>query len=259
MKHSKNKYPLQEKGEIKTKDELAKMRIAGQISALAMREVEKALKPRVTTEQLDKIVEDVFKKSGAEPSFKTVGSYQYSICATPNDWVVHGLPGNYELKAGDIVGIDLGALYRGYHSDMAQTFAVGKVNPKVKDFLETGERALWRAIKTATAGSRVGDISNVIQTEVERKGFSVVKELVGHGIGRSLHEEPLIPGRGYKGTGPHLHEGMTIAIEIIYNFGKPQIVLLEDGWTIASRDGSLAGLFERTVEITSEGPVVLTA
>lgn len=243
----------------KTKEEIRIIREAGRISALAMKEVEKFIRPGNTTLQIDKVVESVFKKHGADSAFKKVENYQYSICSTPNDWVVHGIPADYKLKDGDIVGIDLGALYKGYNSDMADTFTVGNVGPETKKFLETGEKALWQAIKQAKPGNHVGDISNKIQTIVEGAGYSVVRELVGHGVGKELHEEPMIPGRGKKGTGLRLEEGMVIAVEVIYNLGKPGIVMLPDGWTIATKDGSLAGLFERTIAITKKGPVVLTA
>lgn len=244
---------------LKTKQEIEIMRSAGRISALAMKEVEKNIKPGITTLELDQIVERIFEKNGAEAAFKKVENYQHSICSTPNDWVVHGIPGNYKLKEGDIIGIDLGALYKGYNSDMAQTFCVGTVSPEAKEFLVVGEKALQEAIKEAKVGNRVGDISSKIQSIVEGAGYSVVKELVGHGVGKELHEDPMIPGRGQKGTGEVLKEGLVIAVEIIYNLGKANIVMLDDGWTIATRDSSLAGLFERTVAITSKGPVVLTA
>lgn len=244
---------------LKTKEEIAKMRRAGQVAALAMKEVEKVIKPGITTLEIDKLVESVFKREGAQSAFKRVEGYKFSICSTPNDWVVHGLPDNEPLKDGDIVGIDLGCYIEEFNSDMAQTFPVGKVSEKVKEFLETGEKALNEAIKEAKVGNRIGDISNKIQTIVEGKGFSVVKEFVGHGVGRELHEEPWIPGTGKKGTGEKLHEGLVIAVEVIYNQGKRAVEMLPDGWTIVTKDGSLAGLFERTVAITDKGPVVLTS
>ncbi len=244
---------------LKTKQEIAIMRQAGRISALAMAQVAKKIAPGVTTLELDNLVESIFKANGAESAFKKVEDYQYSICATPNDWVVHGIPDKTALKVGDIVGIDLGAYYQGFNSDMAQTFIVGKVAPEVERFLKIGEETLKNAIAQAKVGNFVGDISATIQEGIEGAGYSVVKELVGHGVGRVLHEDPMIPGRGKKGTGKVLEEGLVIAVEIIYNQGKPQVVLLDDGWTIASGDGSLGGLFERTIAITSNGPVILTA
>ncbi len=243
----------------KTKAEIDLIKTAGRISALAMKEVEKYLKPGVTTLEIDKIVEDIFKKNGAESAFKKVEKYKYSICATPNDWVVHGLPDDIKIENGDIVGIDLGALYKGYNSDMAQTFIIGEVSAETRKFLKVGEDTLWKAIDQARIGNHIGDISATIQENIEGVGYSVVRELVGHGVGKSLHEDPMIPGIGKKGKGALIEVGLVIAVEIIYNQGKPQIVLLEDGWTIATKDGSLGGLFERTIVVTKKGPVVLTA
>lgn len=244
---------------LKTEKEITIMREAGRISAMAMKEVEKKLKPGINTLELDKIVEVVFKENSAQSAFKKVEDYKYSICATPNDEVVHGLPSNYQLRNGDIIGIDLGALYQGYNSDMAETFVIGQVPPQTMNFLAKGKEALLQAIKQAQIGNKIGDISNTIQTIIEGAGYSVVRELVGHGVGKSLHEDPMIPGRGKKGSGASLEEGMVIAIEVIYNQGKPDVKMLADGWTIATKDGSLAGLFERTIAITKKGPVVLTA
>lgn len=234
------------------------MRQAGRIAAQALSEVEKHIKIGTNIKELDEIAEKVIDDMGAEASFKKVAGYKYCICATPNAQVVHGIPGDYTLKGGDIVGVDLGAYYKGYHSDMAHTYSVGKVDSKKVKFLETGKKALFEAIKEAKVGNKIGDIGNKIQTMVEESGYSVVKELVGHGVGKDLHEDPLVPGIGKKGTGPVLKEGMVLAIEVIYNMGKRNVVLLEDGWTITTRDDSLSGLFERTIAVTKKGPVVLT-
>lgn len=243
----------------KTKQEIELIRKAGNISAQAMVEVEKKLKPGVSTLEIDEAVEKIFKKNGADSAFKKVNKYKHSICATPNDSVVHGIPDQAQLKDGDIVGIDLGALYKGYNSDMAQTFVIGSVPETTRKFLEVGERTLWKAVDQARIGNHIGDISATIQANIESCGYSVVRELVGHGVGKELHEDPMIPGIGNKGKGELIKEGLVIAVEIIYNQGKPQIVLLDDGWTIATRDGSLSGLFERTIVVTKKGPVVLTA
>ena len=243
---------------LKNSKEIEIMRQAGEITARALEEVEKNIKIGVDTKKLDEIAEIVIRRAGAEPSFRKVEGYKYCICATPNDLVVHGIPRRYRLKAGDIIGIDLGAYFKGYHSDMAHTYLIGQDDPEKKKFLRIGEETLWRAIKEARVGNKIGDISNVIQTNVERAGYSVVRELAGHGVGRDLHEDPLVPGRGKKGTGPDIKEGMVLAIEIIYNMGKPQVSLLADGWTIATKDRGLSGLFERTIAVTKKGPVVLT-
>ena len=243
---------------LKNSNEIEIMREAGRIAALALAEVESHIKIGVSTKELDKIAQSVILKNKAESSFKKVKGYKYSICATPNDRVVHGIPGNYKLKKGDVIGIDLGAFYKGYHSDLAHTYIVGGDGGNKKKFLNVGERALWKAISKAKVGNKIGDISNEIQNTIEGAGYSVVKELVGHGVGKELHEDPLVPGIGKKGIGVEIKEGMVLAIEIIYNMGKPDVSLLSDSWTIVSKDSSYSGLFERTVAITKKGPVVLT-
>ena len=243
---------------LKTKNEIEIMRRAGQITAAAMVAVSKKIQPGIKTSELDNIAEEVIKKLGGGSSFKKVKGYKHSICVTPNDWVVHGIPGNYTLVSGDVIGIDVGAYYKGFHSDMAQTYAVGKVDEKAEKFLSAGKRALDEAIKKVKIGSKIGDISNTIQEIVEGAGYSIVRELVGHGVGRDLHEDPLIPGIGKKGTGTQIKEGMVLAVEIIYNLGSQKIQLLDDGWSISTKDGSISGLYERTVTPTKKGPLVLT-
>ena len=234
------------------------MEKAGQISAAALGEVAKNVRPGIKCVELDKIAESRIRKMGAESSFKKVEGYRHSVCTTPNDWVVHGIPGNYVLREGDIIGVDLGAYYKGFHSDVAQTFSVGEVSSEKKKFLKVGEACLGKVVKNVKPGGRIGDISASIQGIIEGAGFSVVRELVGHGVGRSLHEDPLIPGIGKKGTGEEIKEGMVLAIEVIYNQGKHTIQLLPDGWSVSTRDGSLSGLFEWTVAATRKGPLVLT-
>lgn len=231
---------------------------AGQIAASALRQIAKNVRPGVKVNDLDKIADEKIKSFGAESSFKKVNGYQYTICTTPNDWVVHGIPENYVLKEGDILGVDLGAYFEGFHSDLAYTFPVGKVSDERRKFLATGEKALQAAVKKVKIGGRIGDISETIQHTVERAGYSVVKELVGHGVGRNLHEDPLVPGIGKKDTGEKIEEGIVLAVEVIYNQGKPQVQLLPDGWSIATKDGLLAGLFETTVAATKKKPLVLT-
>ena len=231
---------------------------AGQIAANALRQVAKNIRPGVKVSDLDKITEEKIKNLGAESSFKKVNGYQYTICVTPNDWVVHGIPGNYVLREGDILGVDLGAYFKGFHSDLAYTFPVGKIDNERRKFLATGEKALQAAVKKVRIGGRIGDISETIQNMVESAGYSVVRELVGHGVGRNLHEDPLIPGIGKRGTGEKIEDGMVLAVEVIYNQGKPQVQLLPDGWSIATKDGLLAGLFESTVAATKKEPLVLT-
>ena len=244
---------------LKTAKEIKIMQKSGRIAALAMRGVSKNIQPGVTSLDLDKIAEDLIIKLGAKPSFKMVQGYKYTICATPNYRVVHGIPGNKKLRNGDILGIDLGAYYKGFHSDMAKTFAVGKISNDNSLFLSVGEKTLNKAIGEVKIGSCVGDISNLIQENIERSGYSVVREFVGHGVGRELHEDPLVPGVGEKGTGPQIKEGMVLAVEVIYNKGGRQVSILSDGWTVETNDKLDSGLFELTVAATKKGPLVLTS
>jgi methionyl aminopeptidase len=243
---------------LKKLEEIKIIAEAGQIAATALEQVAKNIKPGVKTRELDLIAEEVIRDAGAESSFKKVKGYNYSTCLTPNNLVVHGVPGSYVLKEGDILGVDLGAYYRGFHSDLAATFPVGEIDNEKKKFLSVGKKALREAINEAVIGGRVGNISNRIQKIIEGAGYSVVRELAGHGVGRSLHEDPLIPGIGRRGSGEELKEGMVLAIEVIYNLGQLGVQLLADGWTIATSDGSISGLFEHTVAVTKEGPLVLT-
>lgn len=243
----------------KTKEEIALMRKSGEICAKALLQVLQKVAPGVTTLELDTIANKAIKKQGAEISFQTVDKYPYTICVSVNDEVVHGLPTKYKLQSGDIIGIDIGALYKGWHSDLAETVTVGNVNPKTKAFLKTGKQALRAAITQANPGNHIGDISSAMQRVVEGNGYAVVRALTGHGVGRELHEEPAIPCFGNTGKGELLTENMVIAIEVIYNMAKSDVVWKnDDGWTISTADGSLSGLFERTVAITKNGPEVLT-
>lgn len=242
----------------KTTEEIIQMKKSGQIAAQALKKVLDHIKPGVKCSELDKIAEIEIKKMGAGSSFKTVDDYRYTICTTINEQVVHGIPNDRVLEEGDIIGIDIGALYKKYHSDLAITVAVGKISSETEKFLKIGKNTLIEAIKEAKVGNTIGDISETIQTKIEGSRYSIVKNLTGHGVGRELHEEPMIPGFGKKGTGPKLEENMTIAIEIIYTKGKGDVVIESDDWTISSQDKSLGGLFEQTVAITKNGPIVLT-
>ncbi|MCL5411987.1 MAG: type I methionyl aminopeptidase [Patescibacteria group bacterium] len=245
---------------LKSQEDIQKMRTGGKIAAKVMQELIAKADAETTTLALDKLAEELIKKFGGEPSFKKVLGYHHTLCTTVNDQVVHGLPGNYTLKNGDLLGIDLGVYYQGFHTDTSTSFIIGSYDGQEKRrFLEAGQRALKKAIEKARVGNHVGDISYAIQKEVERAGYSVVRELVGHGVGRELHEDLRIPGRGRPGTGPKILEGMTLAIEVIYNKGSHQVMVLPDGWTIVTSDGEISGLFEHTVAVTSQGPVVLTS
>jgi methionyl aminopeptidase len=258
---------------VKTPNEILVMAQGGKILAEVLSKVLSKVEPGVSELELDNLAEKLIKEKGAEPGFKKVRGYKHTICVSTNDVVVHGVPTGYRLKVGDIIGIDCGVYYKGFNTDMAQTLSVksqissrlnrdkSQSEDEIDRFLEIGKRALEEAIKVAKIGNRVGNISKTIQGIVEGAGYSVVRSLVGHGVGRSLHEEPEVPGYLNKRIEktPFLIEGLTIAVEIIYNVGKKDVVYANnDGWSIKSKDNSLSGLFERTIAITKDGPLVLT-
>ncbi|MCL5113668.1 MAG: type I methionyl aminopeptidase [Patescibacteria group bacterium] len=256
--------------DIKTPEEIKTMREGGRILSLVLFKLLQNIKPGVSELEIDRLAEELILKNGAKPGFKKVKGYKNSICVSTNGVVVHGVPTSYKFREGDIVGIDCGVFYKGFHTDMAETILVGaEVAPPLRGsprretakFLETGKRALNEAIKMAKVGNRVGHISKTIQSIVEGEGYSVVRSLVGHGVGKKLHEEPEVPGFlvGPIEKTPKLRPGMTIAIEAIYNMGKSDVAYAnKDGWTIKTADGSVSGLFERTIVIAKEGPVILT-
>ncbi len=233
------------------------MREGGKIAALALKKALEASMEGVSGIEIDKIAAETIYKKGGDLSYKTVPGYKYATCITVNEQVVHGIPTESKLHKGDVVSIDLAVEYKGWHTDTAWTVLVGKNADKEK-FLNTGEEALQLAIKQAVEGKRIGDISCAIQNKVEGEGYSVVRSLVGHGVGRSLHEDPEVPGYGKANTGMVLKSGMTLAIEVIYTQGLPDVALDKDGWTFVSADGSLAGLFEMTVLVGKEKTEVLT-
>ncbi|MBI4038276.1 type I methionyl aminopeptidase [Candidatus Daviesbacteria bacterium] len=233
------------------------LKSSGAISAAALKKAILSIKPGVSELELDKIAREEIYRLGGDLSYKTVPDYNYATCITVNDQVVHGIPTNRKIKMGDLVSIDLASTYKGWHTDTAWTILVGKDLQKEK-FIRAGEEALWQGVSQAVAGNRVGDISHAIQSKIESEGYSVVRSLVGHGVGKRLHEEPEIPGFGQKGTGPLLYFGMSLAIEVIYTEGKPDVILEKDGWTVSSADGSLGGLFEMTVIVGKGKPQILT-
>jgi len=212
----------------------------------------------VTTSELDRLAEEFIRSQGGRPSFKGYRGFPASICSSVNDQVVHGIPGPRELKDGDIVGIDVGVELEGYHGDAAWTFPVGEVSDEAKRLLQVTREALAMGIAQARPGGRIGDISHAVQSHVEAAGFSVVRELVGHGIGREMHEEPQVPNYGPPGRGPRLMVGQVLAIEPMVNIGGAEVVTGSDGWTIATRDGSLSAHFEHTVAVGATGPVILS-
>jgi len=235
------------------------MKQGGQIAASVMEKILKSIKPGLSKSQLDTLAREEIINLGAQPSFMTVPGYHWATCITINEEVVHGVPNEDGIKEGDLVSLDLGILWKDFHTDLARTIGVGDISLEKKDFLETGRVALERAIGVCRVGAQVGDISQTIQGLIEGKRYQVVRVLTGHGIGRKLHEDPQIPGFRQKDKGPILKEGMTLAIEVIYSMGKSEVCYKgNDGWTLRTRDGSLAGLFEDTVAITKDGPIVLT-
>lgn len=242
---------------------LEAMRRGGKITVSVLRQLLDAARPGVKTGQLDELAERLVFEAGGRPSFKSVQGYHWTTCINVNDGVVHGIPSDYRLNRGDVLSIDLGTLYMGFHTDCAWTIVVGEgpVKPEISKFLRTGEEALTEAVKEARLGNRVGHISATIEKTVASLGYSVVRDLVGHGVGRELHQKPQIPGlleRPLAKTSK-LHLGMTLAIEIIYTMGSPRVKTdKKDGWTVKTADHSLAGLFEHTVAILKTGPEILT-
>lgn len=243
----------------RSKGELELMRKSGEITAKALKAVLKAVKPGGSLIELDKIAEAEIRRLGAQPSFMTVPGYSWTTCLTINNEVVHGIPREIVLKKGDLFSCDIGAVLNGWHTDAAWSVIVGDEKDAAKEkFLKAGEQAMWQGISQASSGSRIGDIGAAMQKVVEGAGYSVVRSLVGHGIGKKLHEDPEVPGFGKPGKGLPLKKDMTIAIEAIYNQGEPDVVLDNDGWTISTKDGSWGGLFEMTLIVGGEEAEVLT-
>ena len=239
------------------------MRCAGTVVATVKVRLMEAIAPGVTTLELDRIAEDEIARSGATPSFKgymgvAATPFPATICTSLNEEIVHGIPGNRVLQEGDVISVDVGAIVEGFHGDSAFTVGVGQIPEETQRLLDSTKEALNRGMARATAGARVGDISSAVQSYAEGRGYSVVRQYVGHGIGRALHEEPQVPNYGKSGQGALLRKGMTIAIEPMLNVGGWETVQLEDGWTVRTADGKLSAHFEETVAITGAGPEVLT-
>src|ERR1700678_4514576 len=231
---------------------------AGLLLASVHDEIERSIRPGVSTAELDKLAERFIRSHGATPTFKGYRGFPGSICASPNAMVVHGIPGAYRLKTGDSISVDVGVTLDGWVADAARTFAVQPLDAKVRKLLDTTERSLHAGVAQCRPGNRMGDVSNAIQRVIEGNGFSVVRSLVGHGVGRSMHEDPQVPNYGKPGKGPLLDEGMVLAIEPMTTAGRPAVRVGGDGWAIYSQDDSLAAHFEFTVAVTAEGPRVLT-
>ena len=244
---------------VRVEEKVEGVRAAAQVVARALREVGRAIRPGVTTAELDRIAETVIRDSGARPAFKGYRGFPASICPSVNEEVVHGIPGPRALESGDIVGIDVGAELHGWYGDAARTFAVGDVSDEASRLMRVTEEALGLGAAQARAGNRVGDISHAVQSHVERHGFSVVRDLVGHGIGSEMHEEPSVPNYGSAGKGPKLLVGMVLAIEPMVNAGGSAVVTRSDGWTVATKDGRWSAHFEHTVAVGPDGPEILSA
>ena len=244
---------------LKTARELQIMKEACRISAGALQTAGKAVEPGVTTAELDKLAEDYIRSQGGEPNFKNYEGYPATACISINNEVIHGIPTKKRvLKAGDIVSIDLGAKFQGYHGDNAATFACGDISVEAKRLIDTTRESLYEGIRAAVAGGRIGDIGSTIQRYCEERGFSVVREYTGHGVGKQMHEDPSVPNYGTPGRGVRLLPGMTIAIEPMINQGKASVKTLSNGWTVKTTDGKLSAHFEHTIAITQDGAVILT-
>ena len=243
---------------VKNKRELQAMREACVISARALKLAGEAVQPGVTTAEIDREVRRYIESTGAKPSFLGYGGFPASACISVNNVVIHGIPDKRVIKAGDIVSVDVGAFYNGYHGDNAATFAAGEVSPEAQALMDATRESLYEGIKAAAEGSRIGDIGAAVQRYVEVRGYSVVRQFVGHGVGANLHEDPSVPNFGTPGRGPRLLPGMTLAIEPMVNAGVSEVKILGDGWTTVTADGSLSAHFEHTIAITPDGPVILT-
>src|SRR5918998_4487520 len=242
----------------KTPEQIEQMAKAGAVQARCLRMLRSKARPGVTTDELDLAAEKFIRSQGGEPSFLGYRGFPGSICASPNSMVVHGIPGPYELKRGDLISLDVGVTYDGWVADAAVTVPVGEVTPEAQRLLDTTEASLHAGVAQAVAGNHLGDVSHAIQTTVEAEGFSIIRSLVGHGIGRDMHEDPQIPNFGEPGRGPLLEPGMVLAIEPMVNAGGPQVRMGDDHWAVYSQDSSLAAHFEFTVAVTEDGPRILT-
>ncbi|MEA3431792.1 MAG: type I methionyl aminopeptidase [candidate division WOR-3 bacterium] len=245
---------------IKSDREIEIMKEGGKVLKELLLLLKENVREGVTTKELDRLAERFIKKSGGRPAFKGYNGFPASICTSVNEVVIHGIPGDYELKNGDIIGIDVGVSYKGYFTDTAYTFSVGKIDGLKEKLIKATKKSLYAALNKARAGNRLSDISNAVQTCVESYGFSVVREFCGHGVGEELHEDPQIINYGPPGRGPILKAGMTIAIEPMINAGTPDVAILKDGWTVVTKDDSPSAHFEHTIAIASDGkePIIIT-
>ena len=243
---------------IKNSRELAAMREACIISARALKLGGEAVEPGITTAEIDRLIRKYIESQGAKPSFLNYGGYPASACISVNETVIHGIPDKRVIKAGDIVSIDVGAYFNGFHGDNAATFGAGDITPEAEALMTATRESLYEGIAAAQAGNRIGDIGAAVQRYVEMRGYSVVRQFVGHGVGTNLHEDPSVPNFGTPGRGPRLLPGMTLAIEPMVNQGGSDVEVLSDGWTTVTKDRKLSAHFEHTIAITTDGPVILT-
>ncbi|MDO5572006.1 MAG: type I methionyl aminopeptidase [Bacteroidales bacterium] len=244
---------------LKTDDEIEFMSESNQLVGMTLGEIAKWVQPGITTRRLDEIAEQFIRDNGAVPGFKGYGGFPSTLCISVNDKVVHGFPSDYELKDGDIISVDCGVVKNGFNGDSAYTFPVGEVSQETMKLLKTTKESLYIGISKATVGNRIGDIGSAIQDYCEQRGFSVVRELCGHGIGKKLHEDPDVPNYGKKGTGTLLKSGMCICIEPMINAGVKNILMERDGWTVRTRDGKPSAHFEHAIAIRPEGPQILSS
>jgi methionyl aminopeptidase len=243
---------------IKTEAQIKKIRLACKVVAEVLEKLSHEVRPGVSTRELDQLAEELIRKAGAKPAFLGYRGYKYATCLSVNEEVVHGLPSSRKLKEGDIIGVDVGSIVDGYYGDIARTFPVGRINKKTEHLVKTTRECLELGISKTRAGLTIGDIGSVIEAHAKKNGFSVVRDLFGHGVGVNLHEDPLVPNYGKPGQGPELKPGMVIAIEPMLNVGTHEIVTLADGWTVVTADGSLSAHFEHTIAVTEDEPEVLT-
>jgi methionyl aminopeptidase len=243
---------------LKSEDEIKRMAESCRIVAEVLEGIKKIVKPGITTKELDGFSESYIHSKRAVPAFKGYRGYPASMCTSVNEQVVHGIPSSIKLKEGDVISLDMGVYFKGFYGDAAVTLPVGKIDGNAERLLAVTEQALEAGVAKTVAGNRLSDISSIIQNRVESEGFSVVRNFVGHGIGRELHEEPQIPNFGKPGEGPELREGMTLAIEPMVNAGSWEVDILNDGWTAVTKDGSLSAHFEHTVAVTKNGQSILT-
>lgn len=243
---------------LKSPREIARMEVANRIVAETLEEVKSQVRPGITTAELNEVAEACCRKHQVKPAFKGYRGYNHALCIAVNEEVVHGIPGPRQLKTGDLVSLDFGVLYDGFFGDAAITFGVGEVTPQAQLLMKATEESLYAGIDQVRVGGRLSDISHAIQTTVEAYGFGVIRQFVGHGIGRSLHEDPQIPNFGPKGRGPVLKVGMTMAIEPMTSAGSWEVKILDDGWTAVTADHSLAAHFEHTVALTEKGVLILS-